>query len=975
MALQVQGFSRSLVFAACASLLGFSAMAQDTPAEQTLDQVDAFSNGVVQEMGFDRPSLPSASALPLSGSSLRSCKLTASGLYCLETRDDGKQVVRQWKEPQKPSFVDRFACDDTSLGFDAGTCTGLTVDLSGALWVSGRKGANYSLVKVVPQSDLLPAITCQIGGSWSPLQNTTPAVCAREFAAGAGVLTDLDAIDGEVALRWAYGPGVLALNNGVTPLYFGLYGPGETPQAFPGWGLKAGEQLLSTTLLQVPQPVAPNAPPLFTNYLLTVSDWGRVLAKAAISPEADAFEAYVVPEATPPIVIDPSNWGPCIGLPACDIGGATLAATSETLAPPGALAAKSLLGRAGLGVDGDGEEINEGQSLTVTYPKPYPVNSIKILFLFNGPEFDDRAEVATVIAGVTRYTLSVSNEADDGVGTWSGPGTVSKCDGTNSDTTSSGTGCFIVENPFPGPVTTLQFTVDDPGTDPFGGNGTNTSDYSVGGIDAGRPGLYGVRSSFKTGRAYLSDRDTSTVSALLPDDAAFTELLVVDNGVLSTAPASPIGLTVAPGNSLDFTDPAQGCANAIDEDGDGGCVLVTEAGGTAPAAKFGAVKLQENSPSGAVLFQITQPGLPDCRYVPFECIDALGIVLPVGATLANAIDALIAYKLRPTDAYGVIVPLDPNGTNRRNPAAQLLNVTPLLPEDVTSRFDDSGAAPNGLPPLLISRQVRGQQSKQFRIDALFFKADTGIVFVDTYETEFDVSKLTGGTDLGCEAPASPTPLIADLLKLDVIATVSETYRSVGGKYIDTIINTGCRNPAKGTGTRISLFPYTTEVAPDTWGPTIRSSSPKVTTNNDAVFARLAQSLWEDLGTSRKDLACKQVDTTATTTAPLTSAQCSNLSNIWSIARLKLNLCVTAAFYPYNGYNTSFFCGLARKYVVDYQTALAAIPAAPTRDVANRIGEQKARTQTFLYFFDTRFRPSIRTTTGYCREWGRSNCAP
>jgi hypothetical protein len=217
----------------------------------------------------------------------------------------------------------------------------------------------------------------------------------------------------------------------------------------------------------------------------------------------------------------------------------------------------------------------------------------------------------------------------------------------------------------------------------------------------------------------------------------------------------------------------------------------------------------------------------------------------------------------------------------------------------------------------------------------------------------------------------PNPSIADRLKWDVITTVSENVRSVGGRYIDTIINSGCINPTVSKGTRKSLFPYTIEVAPDTWGPTIRSNAARVTTNNDAVFARLAQSLWNDVGSSRNDLACKQVDTTATTMPPLTTAQCKNLANIWKVAKFKLDTCVASAFFPNNAVNTNFWCPLARKYAVDYQTALAAIPPNPANDVANRIGEQKARTETFLHVFDTRFRPSIRTTTGYCREWGRT----
>jgi hypothetical protein len=66
------------------------------------------------------------------------------------------------------------------------------------------------------------------------------------------------------------------------------------------------------------------------------------------------------------------------------------------------------------------------------------------------------------------------------------------------------------------------------------------------------------------------------------------------------------------------------------------------------------------------------------------------------------------------------------------------------------------------------------------------------------------------------------------------------------------------------------------------------------------------------------------------------------------------------------------CHLARDYVIDYQSALPASATGP--DVANRLGEQKARVETFLHVFDTRFRPSIKPT-GYCREWTALSSPP
>ena len=73
--------------------------------------------------------------------------------------------------------------------------------------------------------------------------------------------------------------------------------------------------------------------------------------------------------------------------------------------------------------------------------------------------------------------------------------------------------------------------------------------------------------------------------------------------------------------------------------------------------------------------------------------------------------------------------------------------------------------------------------------------------------------------------------------------------------------------------------------------------------------------------------------------------------------------------PKTSLSTSI-CTLARKLVVDYQAALPA--SAVGADVANRLGEQKARVETFLHVWDTRFLPSIKNA-GYCREKG--TCPP
>ena len=120
----------------------------------------------------------------------------------------------------------------------------------------------------------------------------------------------------------------------------------------------------------------------------------------------------------------------------------------------GVLAKKVLNGATGFGVSGgaSGSEIDIGETLRVDFGQPRTVIAIKVLFLFNGPEFDDKAEKASVTADGTTYTLSVRRNADDARPTGLVRGTVTKCGAT----TSSGTGCFLITDPFPGAVSTAR---------------------------------------------------------------------------------------------------------------------------------------------------------------------------------------------------------------------------------------------------------------------------------------------------------------------------------------------------------------------------------------------------------------------------------------------------------------------------------------------------------------------------------------
>ena len=108
---------------------------------------------------------------------------------------------------------------------------------------------------------------------------------------------------------------------------------------------------------------------------------------------------------------------------------------------------------------------------------------------------------------------------------------------------------------------------------------------------------------------------------------------------------------------------------------------------------------------------------------------------------------------------------------------------------------------------------------------------------------------------------SPALLSTTLLKLDVVTRVSEKNRSVSdffraaqNDYRDTIINDGCGG-SRGQAPELSLVPINLQIAPDTYGPQSTSNTQSVTENNDAVFARLVESLYDDLNRSRSQLAC------------------------------------------------------------------------------------------------------------------------
>ncbi len=591
---------------------------------------------------------------------------------------------------------------------------------------------------------------------------------------------------------------------------------------------------------------------------------GAVLLAASAGFEARADGALTLDS-------DALNAGGCFGQTVCTIDGATITATG------GPIAKKVDKGQTGFGVNNgaSGAEIDVGQNLRVDFSEERSILAIKILFLYNGPEFSDRAEKVQVTADGVTYTLSVRNDADDAAADWSGPGSVSKCGAT----TSTGAGCFLVTDPFPGVVSRLDFTALHGGT-PYSGPGSNDSDYSIGYIDSGA------------------------------DD-------VVDLG--------------------NCADPA-------------GCPIASAGGNV--SASLNSVDV--TNPGGSTEATVIQLRIPDCRYIPRDCV----ALLPPASDSAATDDAarLILIKL------GVIKPLT-SGSARLKPAAELLNATKLLPTEVTSRFDSSGVPPNGLPPMYINPRWRGQSGNGYWIDALFFVTEAGVVFRDTFEGLIDVSELTG-SELGCFTN------LGDLYAWDMITSVSERAKSVPNRFADKLLNVGCINPTKVSGDRLSLYSVNLEIARDTWGPTITSSTPKYTANNDAVFARLVQQLWTDLGQTKARYACTTADPVPSgSAAPIPSAQCSTLATMWNKAKSKINSCVKLSFQPASTTRTTV-CNAAKDLVAVFEAALPTSPVGP--DPYNRVGELQSRVDVFQHVWDERFLNSLKPG-GYCSE--RGTCPP
>lgn len=437
--------------------------------------------------------------------------------------------------------------------------------------------------------------------------------------------------------------------------------------------------------------------------------------------------------------------------------------------------------------------------------------------------------------------------------------------------------------------------------------------------------IYGLRSGGRGPHLYLTDRSYCQALSLDWEPTVGQPFRLVntqedgqDLTFSTTAAYPPLSPTLAPGQYVNFA----ACATAEP------CIIVRAPDGSR-AASLSDVRLIGPG-TGMNLFQIE--GIPDCRWAPGLCKDE--------------VDPAQQGQLV-VDAAGAFVSLDDSRLGTAAANQFFLNVTPMLPVQITGMFDGSGAAPRGLPRMLISPQYRAQQQHDFRFGALFGITDPGVTFADTFNFEFDVLKLAG-EHLGCGTDTSIQPN----LDWDVVTTVSEKFVTAGGpglvvdtanpnRYVDTILNTGCYNPTQGSGTRWSMYSYNLEIAPA--GPD--------------VLGALVAKLYDDLDETRSQLACKVLDgQVAGSGPPMKLTDCQALASLWTTGKTHLDQCLADAVAPRSSDLEADCATFAADLQAYYDYADGVVPAAS--DPANRIGELMTRSKVLKYLLNTRFLPSV-----------------
>jgi hypothetical protein len=387
------------------------------------------------------------------------------------------------------------------------------------------------------------------------------------------------------------------------------------------------------------------------------------------------------------------------------------------------------------------------------------------------------------------------------------------------------------------------------------------------------------------------------------------------------------GVAVSPGIEIDFVrdrciDPLPGGCNLIGND---------DNNNTIPAAKFARIQLGSEA-SGWVMYQVT--GIPDCRYL---------VPKPAICTPATIVD--------------------PTGSG--DPVRQYLNVTPLLPPEVTQAVT--------LPArMLVQPEYQARPTSAGRapytFDALFGIPEVGLSYRDTFDGLFDVFDLMGsalgcgGGTLNANATSAPT--------WDVVVNISELAPTVGGPIASTfpagnppaavpreftsmLLNADCTNPTRLAGTRGSGFFYGLQRAPQA-----RNAQGNWIWY-DSTFAILMRSLARDFDANLYTYTCRNLDAPTGSPAPVDAATCNQLQKDWVVTYDKLRKCVDATDLPKNSAGSEA-CNSFETQFAPFKLKVNAVTLqldAP--DPQNRVGELKARLAVLEYVYFTQFKTSLK----------------
>ena len=261
---------------------------------QTLDQVKVFGGQDVVRMPFNDPYRTGTGSLPTGISwpaGFVACKQTsAAGLVCL-TNDEW---VVNWPDPSDPADTPDpkvFSCDALNQLLDeraSNTCTGLTADDAGTIWLAGKnKGKTHGLVRVTAGACISTNANRQTftgpGGTF----------CGETWDTGRPLLLDITRVEGELADNFGLfgdGEAIIGLEQRLNAVIFSATTANrfvEIPGGKNGWVLERKEELQSIALLQRESAGS------FQNYVVVTTSLGRVLAKDTAQLDLPAQQIWL----------------------------------------------------------------------------------------------------------------------------------------------------------------------------------------------------------------------------------------------------------------------------------------------------------------------------------------------------------------------------------------------------------------------------------------------------------------------------------------------------------------------------------------------------------------------------------------------------------------------------------------------------------------------------------------------------------